>query len=118
MKILPLTLQRLPFEVMVTGEKNLEFRYPTPWILARLKNDYDVIKFVNGYGNDKPYFIADLDFWYMQNGSDQFTYSNGLFVKVPTGTVVIKLGEILKTGNLPAAVADKVKPTAKFSIEI
>lgn len=55
---------------MVTGEKREEFRKPSKWMLSRMFNKnkdgsksfkkYDLVKFVNGYGNDKPYFIAEF----------------------------------------------------------
>ncbi len=52
-RILHLTLSKMPFEVMVTGEKSTEYREPSKWILSRLQGkDYDLIKFVNGYGSD------------------------------------------------------------------
>lgn len=65
LKILHLSLKKEPFEVMVTGEKNQEFRKPTKWILSRLYNKdgtpkhYDVVKFTNGYGKDKPQFVCE-----------------------------------------------------------
>ena len=33
---LKLTLKKMPFEVMVTGEKKIEFRCPSKWIESRL----------------------------------------------------------------------------------
>jgi hypothetical protein len=36
MKILHLTLSKLPFEVMATGEKTTEYRKPSKWILSVL----------------------------------------------------------------------------------
>jgi len=63
-RYLYLSLKKEPFAVMVTGEKQEEFRKNSGWIRSRLfdKKDnekkYDYIKFVNGYGADKPYFIC------------------------------------------------------------
>jgi hypothetical protein len=65
-KTLHLTLHKAAFDVMVTGEKKLEFRTPSKWINSRLfnkdgtKKHYDYIKFTNGYGSDKPYFVCEF----------------------------------------------------------
>lgn len=106
MSTLNLSLHKLPFEVMLTGEKDNEFRVPSKWIVSRLYNKdgslkkYDVVKFVNGYGYDKPYFICQyLGF---EICTRQFTevYSNGFEVEVCDGDYIIKLGKILHTGNI------------------
>ena len=40
---------------MVTGKKTIEYRRPSKWIKDRLVDkEYEVVKFVNGYGDDKP----------------------------------------------------------------
>lgn len=58
MSTLNLSLHKLPFDVMLTGEKDKEYRKPSKWIVSRLYNKdgtlkkYDVVKFVNGYGHD------------------------------------------------------------------
>lgn len=108
MKILHLTLSKKPFEVMVTGEKNEEFRVGSDWIRSRLidKKDkwknYDAIKFVNGYGKDKPYFICKYDGFmecYMDVAIRE--YSNGLKVEgIGKGDFIIYCGEIIEKGNL------------------
>ena len=92
---------------MITGEKQYEIREKGSWINSRLfnlegsKRQYDVIKFTNGYGKDKPYFIAEY------NGFGQLiylneTFSNGLNLNFTDDSEkwVIQLGEILETGNL------------------
>jgi hypothetical protein len=103
MKTLFLTLNKAAFEVMVTGEKKKEFRKPGAWIISRLfdkegkRKAYDVIRFTNGYGKDKPYFVCiylGLEFEY---GS--FVYSNGLLVE-PNNDYAIICGDILEKGNL------------------
>ena len=108
MKTLLLTLSKLPFDVMVTGEKKEEFRKNSKWIRSRLFNhdnsekDYDVIKFVNGYGPDKPYFICKyLGFLDCYMDCDVRRYSNGLEVSgIGPGDIIIYLGDIIETGNL------------------
>ena len=60
MQILHLTLKKHWFDLMLSGEKKQEFRKPSEWIRTRLVGkDYDLIKFVNGYGSDKPYFVCE-----------------------------------------------------------
>ena len=108
MKTLFLTLSKQPFEVMVTGEKTEEFREGSDWIISRLMDkewnpkEYDVIKFVNGYGGDKPYFICKYEGFvefYMDVATRE--YSNGLKVEgIGKGDFVILCGEIIETGNL------------------
>lgn len=102
MKILHLTLKKEWFDIMVTGEKTLEFRKPTDWINSRLLgNKYDIVKFTNGYGADKPYFIAKfIGFATAKAVFDTCTYSNGLSVRVEAGDKIINIGEIIERGNL------------------
>lgn len=118
MKTLHLTLNRQAFEVMVTGEKTEEYRKPSKWIEARLfekgatlfpevktSKPYDQVKLVNGYGNDKPYFIAEfkgLRQIQKPNSSESYIYSNGLKVTVNEVDYIIRLGAILEVGNWDA----------------
>ncbi len=100
-RILHLTLSKMPFEVMVTGEKSTEYREPSKWILSRLQGkDYDLIKFVNGYGSNKPYFIAKFRGWEIETNPYSVEFSNGLKVTTKKGTVKIYVGEIVERGNL------------------
>lgn len=97
-----LTLSRSSFQVMVTGEKKIEYRNPSKWILSRLNKSqkYKTIKFTNGYGNDKPFFICDYKGWSFHSGRvEAITYSNGLLVDLSKGTVKIVLGNIIEVGN-------------------
>lgn len=106
MKTLHLTLKKEPFEVMVTGEKPDEYRVASAWILSRLFNKdgsykhYDRIKFVNGYGSDKPYFITDFWGCYQNMITQSLDYSNGLRVIVARGDWVICTKTIFERGNL------------------
>jgi len=106
-KVLTLTLNKLAFDVMVTGEKGMEFRKPSKWIKSRLYNkdgspkQYDVVKFINGYGKDKPTFICE--FKGVENRfsmNETFKYSNGLTVTVEHIDIIINLGKIGITRNL------------------
>jgi hypothetical protein len=100
-RILYLTLSKMTFDVMVTGEKSTEYREPSKWILSRLQGkEYDLIKFVNGYGSDKPYFIAKFRGWEIETNPYSVDFSNGLKVDSKKGTVKIYAGEIIECGNL------------------
>lgn len=100
LKVLYLTLSKLPFDVMFTGEKEFEFRFPSKWILSRLKDkNYDVVHFRNGYGKNKPYFIAKYEGWEILESEYRKLFSNFLQVKAEPGTIKIKLGKIIEYGN-------------------
>ncbi len=109
MKTLLLTLSKKPFEVMVTGEKKNEYRRNSEWILSRLfnkdgtKRDYDRVKFVNGYGSDKPYFIAEFK-GFSPVVPATHTYSNGLVVETNAGDWDIQLGDIVEVGNMDSRI--------------
>ncbi|MCL2328427.1 MAG: hypothetical protein FWC39_07930 [Bacteroidetes bacterium] len=106
MKTLHLTLSKKPFEVMITGEKKVEFRKTSEWIKNRLldKNGnqkaYDVIKFTNGYGNDKPYFVAEYNSFIINIRTKTIEYSNGLNITAEYGDIEIYLGDIIEKGNI------------------
>ena len=105
-KTLHLTLSKEPFDIMVTGEKTYEYRVDSSWIISRLYNkdntlkEYDEVKFVNGYGSDKPYFICEFLGFSVVESPEVHTYSNGFTHNVPIGTYKISLGEIIESGNL------------------
>lgn len=95
MKILHLSLKQKPFEVMKSGEKLLEFRRPSKWICSRLMNGfifrkYDYIKFTNGYGNERPCFLARHKSTKIATYSYTVNYSNGLTIDVEPGDYVIE----------------------------
>lgn len=95
-----LTLKKLQFEVTSSGEKNIEYRKAGKWILSRLINkDYEYVKFTNGYGQDRPYFICEFKGWsYAKPGV--FNFSNGLVVNVDERYVEISLGNIITVKNI------------------
>ena len=105
MKILHLSLKKDPFEVMVTGEKNIEFRNKTNWIEKRLfnsdgsKKNYDCVKFTNGYGNNRPNFLCKYyGFFEVEHLNDKI-YSNGLIISSDKPLYCIKLGKPYKINN-------------------
>ena len=98
--ILHLTLKKQWFDLMVTGQKTVEYRRPSKWIKDRLVDkEYEVVKFVNGYGDDKPYFLCEYKGYEISKSSKQHDY-NGFKVKYEKGDYLIHLGKIIETGNL------------------
>jgi hypothetical protein len=99
-KILYLTLKKPQFQVTFSREKQIEYRKNGDWIKSRLlKKDYGFVKFTNGYGLNKPYFICEFLGWeYSKAGIHK--YSNGLKVFVNEGDIAIKLGNIIDSGNI------------------
>ena len=97
-RVLRLTLKKQAFNVMVTGEKTVEFRKPSFWIMSRLfKNgnpaeglkEYDEVLFVNGYGDDRPRFTRKYKGARFSRIQRKYTYSNGLVVDVDPNDIII-----------------------------
>ena len=85
---------------MISGKKQIEYRRPSKWIEKRIINkNYDFIKFVNGYGNDKPYFICKYD-GYTNSNKDDEVIIEGNPIKINKGDFLIKLGDVIESGNL------------------
>ena len=87
---------------MVTGEKFIEVRKPSKWIKSRLENkEYDIVKFVNGYGKRRPFFtVTYLGFTiWAEEKNLKITFSNGLQINCTKGDYIILLG-CIQTGNL------------------
>lgn len=105
MKILHLTLKKAPFEVMVTGEKNFEIRGKSRWMTMRLYDrdgwgkEYDLIKFTNGYGKNRPYFVAKYEGVVTVYHVHEI-FSNGFRLDLDGEYWCIYLGEIIERGNL------------------
>lgn len=105
-KILWLSLQRKPFEVMITLEKQLEFRKPSKWILSRLyhksgkKKEFHYVGYRNGYSKKDPFFIVEYITHFKNEIEKEKIYSNGLEVKIERGDVIIATGNIVKLGNI------------------
>ena len=93
-KVLFLTLKKPQFEATISGEKIFEYRRPSDWIKSRLINkNYDLVKFVNGYGLDKPYFICEFLGWTIaKRGTHK--YSNNLVVDVKENYFQINLENV------------------------
>ena len=104
-KSLYLTLKKKPFDVMVTGEKKEEYRENSQWIKSshfdkkgKVKTYTNVI-FVNGYGENRPMFIAEFKGVRQVLFPKKITYSNGLEVKQNLGDYIISLGKIILIKN-------------------
>ena len=107
-KILHLTLKKKPFELTFSGEKKVEYRVNSKWILSRLVDkNYDCIKFVNGYGNDKPFMIVEFLGWGFISKEMLIEFSNGFEVKVKPNDLFISLGKIIKHGNINSSKLTK-----------
>ena len=104
MEVLRLTLKKEWFEVMVTGEKDVEVRDKSKWIESRLfdkegnPRTYDCVSFTNGYGKDKPNFVCEFDGVSTWDGMN-CTFSNGQKLQWSGSKYVISLGKILSISN-------------------
>lgn len=103
MKILRLTLRKIPYDVMVTGEKTFELRKSSKWIMSRLVNkdgsdkEYDLVAFKNGYRKDSPCFYTEYKGFYEWKDLTQHQkFSNGLVVRITARDIIIKLGKVVE----------------------
>ncbi len=103
MKILHLTVTKQWFNLMVSGKKTIEIRKPSKWILSRLidkagkPRHYDYVKFTNGYGKDKPFFMAVYNGFGIAEHSSLYSIDDGfdtidLFIN--KGDLLIWLGKV------------------------
>lgn len=93
MSTLHLTLKGKWFDMILSGEKKEEYREIKPYWIKRLSKNYDKIKFVHGYGNDKPWFIIELKGISRGIGNSNWgAPENRVFI--------LSLGEILESGNI------------------
>ena len=100
---LKLTLEKKPYEVMITGEKTQEFRKCSTWIESRLYDKkgnprtYDYIQFTNGYGKERPSFTAKYCGFSKEKTINK-KYSNGFSVVFDECYVINY--ELIKDTNL------------------
>lgn len=96
---LKLTLSKKPFEVMITGEKTIEYRRQSQWMKSRLfdkhgnPREYSYIEFFNGYGKDRPHFTVEFKGVSVIERAYQ-TFSNGLTVDIKEPVYTIRLGAL------------------------
>ena len=105
-RVLKLTLNKEWFDLMISGKKKVEYRLPSNWIISRLQKEYDLIKFINGYGSDKPYFICEYKGFEISNESKTVQVEKSE-IKVEKGTYMIKLGKIIEKGNVKKSHSPK-----------
>lgn len=104
-KILFFNLKTEPFKVMVTGEKNFEYRDIKQWSTSRLLNKdgspkhYDYVMFQIAYNPTNPFFYCEY-LGFEKIKSVDINYSNGFKVKFEDERYAIKLGDIVFRGNL------------------
>lgn len=85
-KVLHLTLKKIWFDAILSGEKKVENREIKGYWSKRLEEQkYDYIHFVNGYGKDKPWMDVKM---------------KGIVKDRGEGLYKIHLGEILRKGNI------------------
>jgi len=85
---------------MLSGVKKQEYRKPSAWIKVRLENkSYNFVKFVNGYGNDKPFFICEYKGFEVSKNQQTVEFE-GHKVNVERGDYIIQLGRVIDYGNL------------------
>lgn len=96
---LKLTLSKKPFDVMITGEKTVEYRRQSQWMKSRLfdkhenPREYSYIEFVNGYGNDRPRFTVEFKGVSVIERAYQI-FSNGLTIDIKEPVYMIRLGAL------------------------
>ena len=85
---------------MISGEKTTEFRKPSDWIKQRLiDKEYALIRFVNGYGSDKPFFVTKYLGYEVAEKDEEILFKKETVV-MKKGDYKIFLGEIIEKGNL------------------
>ena len=101
MNTLHLTLHKKAFDVMITGAKRFEIRKPSAWIKSRLfgKNGnpktYEAVHFTQGYGKNRPFFMAKFIGFGEVKEKTNWEYSNGLAVETEPGDYMIVFGDII-----------------------
>ena len=97
---LKLTLKRPWFLLMLSRKKKIEIRKPSDWIKSRLVNrDYRKIRFTNGYGNEKPYFVCEYNSYEIATRKQIINFDNKEVI-IEVGDYIIHLGKITDKGNL------------------
>jgi len=95
MNILHLTLKKKWFDMILSRQKKEEYReIKEYWNVRFSKKKYDIIKFTNGYGKDKPSFTIELEELLIGLGLTQWG-------GVPNRIVyILRLGNIIEKFNL------------------
>ncbi len=83
MNRLHLSIYKKWFDEILLGSKKTEYREIKPFYDKLLKNHYDEVKFVNGYGEERPFLVVKVT----------------KIIKAKE-FYEIHLGNIIETGNL------------------
>ncbi len=83
MSTLHLSLYKKWFDEILQGTKRIEYREIKPYYDKLLKNQYEEVRFVNGYGKDRPFLVVNIK--KIIKGKEFYE---------------IHLGNIVETGNL------------------
>jgi hypothetical protein len=95
MSQLVLTLKKKWFDMYLAGIKKEEYREMKPFWHKRLLNkSYTSVKFINGYGNHRPWIV--FEFRDLLSGLGIIEWGAPPAEQV----YIIRVGEILETGNL------------------
>jgi hypothetical protein len=98
-KTLFLVVYKHWFDLMLSGIKKFEYRKRSRWILSRIENkNYDCIKFSNGYGMDKRFFLCEYKGFRICEKVENIFFDKYEIILEP-GDIVIELGKILEKGN-------------------
>jgi len=81
--ILHLTLYRQYFDAILSGEKKIEYRRRCQRYDRMFERPWTHIKFVNGYGNHRPWMIVQIQAF--EKGPDMW---------------MIHLGPVIESGNI------------------
>lgn len=104
-RTLKLNVEHRWFELMVTAQKNREFRKPSDWIKSRLLNkEYDLIEIRSGYGKHRPYFIAEYKGFVENKETLYVGYASknnvgGIMLTIEPKDFIINIGKIKEIGN-------------------
>jgi len=86
MKTLHLTLKRIYFDQILSGEKTREYRERKPyWVKRFFEKQYMQVLFTNGYTHDRPWMLVELK-------SIEDDYEHGRYI--------LQLGKIINKGNI------------------
>ena len=85
-KVLHLTLKKEWFDLILSGDKKIEYReIKNHWVKMLENKQYDYIHFVNGYGKHRPWMDVTMKGVVKDRGEKVYK---------------IHLGEILRKGNI------------------
>lgn len=102
---LTLVLKKQWFDLMVTGEKTMEYRKPSDWIKSRLYNkdgsvrEYNFVKFILGYQRNAPYFICKYE-GFGTGYNNTYNFSDGSQITPEKEDYALFLGEIVSIANI------------------